>query len=451
MAKTSKERTLRVGMLVAAALAVLMIFLFAIGSERKIFSRKNEYFVRIDTVTGLAEGNPVKISGVTVGVVKDINLPYDPSKKDVDIVLLVDRKYAGRIRRDSRARLKKLGLIASDSYIDVSPGNPRLDELDPGSLIPSARQTNVDQLISSGEDLVDNLVQISYSLKNVLARVDRGEGILGELTTSPDTKQRLTETLLTTLNKTNAALAHIESGKGLIGKLVYDDAYSDQLAGSLSQTVATLQTLVNDVQGNFKRGEGMLPALLSDPAGKQKVMTLVDNLNVAAANLATVGASLKDGKGIVPRLFNDKAYGDQTLQEFTGLVHQLNDAVAKINQGGGTAGKLINDPSVYESVNDILIGINESKMLRWLIRSRQQKGIQKRYETEQKTPAPPAAPPAAPPTAPPAPAPATSTSAPVAPPAPPEQIAPTPLPATETTATTPATTTAAPPAPPPLN
>jgi len=28
---------------------------------------------------------------------------------------------------------------------------------------------------------------------------------------------------------------------------------------------------------------------------------------------------------------------------------------------------------VYESINDILIGINESKLLRWLIRNRQQK------------------------------------------------------------------------------
>jgi hypothetical protein len=52
---------------------------------------------------------------------------------------------------------------------------------------------------------------------------------------------------------------------------------------------------------------------------------------------------------------------------------------------------LISDPSVYESVNDILIGINESKLLRWLIRNRQQSGIQKRYDTESGKP--PAAPP----------------------------------------------------------
>src|SRR5881227_2653684 len=221
MAPKSREKTLRVGFLVAAAAVIAMVGLFFIGSEQKIFARKQEDNVRLDNVSGLAEGNPVKISGVTVCVVKDINLPRDPKKKDVDITLMVDKKYADRIRTDSRARLKKLGLLAGDSYIDISPGSPRFEALEPGSIIPAARQTNVDQLISSGEDLVDNFVQISYSLKNILSRVDRGEGLLGELTSSPQTKQRLTDTLLATLNKTNAALAHIESGKGLVGRLVY--------------------------------------------------------------------------------------------------------------------------------------------------------------------------------------------------------------------------------------
>lgn len=434
MAKTKQEQSIRVGMLVAGSLGVLMIFLFAIGSEQKIFSRKNEYRLRLDTVSGLAEGNPVKISGVTVGVVKDINLPFDPKAKDVDIMLMVDRKYAGRIRTDSRARLKKLGLLAGDSYVDITPGSPRFDELEPGSQIPAARQTNVDQLISSGEDLVDNLVQISYSLKNVLNRVDRGEGLLGELTSTPETKQRLTDTLLTTLNKTNAALEHIESGKGLVGKMIYDDAYGDQLAGSLAQTAANLQELVNDVQGSFKSGNGMVPALLNDPAGKEKVMKLVDNLTVATGNLAEVSAQFKNGQGLVPRLMNDKAYGDQALNEFTGLVHQLNDTVAKINAGNGTAGKVLNDPSVYESINDILIGINESKLLRWLIRNRQQKGIEKRYKTEsQASPEPPAPPP-----------PVTTTS-PKADAAPPPEVTPAPPVTTTAVTTTTVTTTTNPP------
>ncbi|HSY52732.1 MAG TPA: MlaD family protein [Thermoanaerobaculia bacterium] len=428
MATKPKEKTVRVGLLVAAALLVLMIFVFFIGSEQKIFSRKNEYKVRLDNVTGLAEGNPVKISGVTVGVIKGITLPRDPKMRDVDIELMVDRKYADRIRTDSRTRLKKLGLLAGDSYIDISPGSPQFDALEPGSLIPAARQTNVDQLISSGEDLVDNFVQISYSLKNILSRVDHGEGLIGELTTTPETKQRITDTFLTTLNKTNAILGHVESGKGLVGKLVYDDTFASTLTGSIQESARALQTLVTDVQTSLKSGQGAIPALLSDPEGKKKVFDLVDNLRVTSANLAALTSSYQSGQGLVPRLMNDKAYADKSLAEFTGLLHQLNDTVAKINRGEGTAGKLVTDPSVYESVNDILIGINESKLLRWLIRNRQQSGIQKRYDTES------AKPPAAPPPPPPAVKPA------------PKSETPTPdVPPVATTTTTTATTSTSPP------
>lgn len=430
MATKPKEKTIRVGLLVAAALLVLMIFVFFIGSEQKIFSRKNEYKVRLDNVTGLAEGNPVKISGVTVGVIKDITLPRDPKMRDVDIELMVDRKYQDRIRTDSRARLKKLGLLAGDSYIDISPGSPKFDMTEPGSLIPAARQTNVDQLISSGEDLVDNFVQISYSLKNILSRVDRGEGLIGELTSTPETKQRITDTFLTTLNKTNAILAHVESGKGLVGKLVYDDTFAATVTGSIQESARSLQTLVTEVQGSLKSGQGALPALLGDPEGKKKVFELIDNLRITSANLAAVTSSYQNGQGLVPRLMNDKAYADQSLVEFTGLLHQLNDTVAKINRGEGTAGKLVTDPSVYESVNDILIGINESKLLRWLIRNRQQSGIQKRYDTESAKP--PAAPPPPPVVKP---VPKSEAPAPDVP----------PVATTTTTATTTAATSTAPP------
>jgi hypothetical protein len=273
-------------------------------------------------------------------------------------------------------------------------------------------------------------VQISYSLKNILGRVDRGEGLIGELTSAPETKQRITDTFLTTLNKTNAILSHVESGKGLVGKLVYDDAFAASFTGSLQESARSLQTLVSNVEGSLKSGQGALPALLNDPDAKKRVLDLVENLRATSANLAALTASYQNGQGIVPRLMNDKEYGDKALVEFTGLLHQLNDTVAKVNRGEGTAGKLISDPSVYESVNDILIGINESKLLRWLIRNRQQSGIQKRYDTESSKPPEAAQPP------PPAVKPVPKSEAPV-PDVP-------PVATTTTTTTTTATSTAPP-------
>jgi phospholipid/cholesterol/gamma-HCH transport system substrate-binding protein len=426
MAKTTtKNRSIRVGLLVSVALFILMLFLFFIGSEQKIFARKNEYEVRLENVTGLSQGNPVRMSGVTIGTIRDIKLPQDPKQKQVEILLMIDRNYAERIRGDSRARLKKLGLLTGDSYVDVTAGTPSFQALEPGSIIPAQRGTDVEALITSGEDLVENLVQISFSLKNILQRVDRGEGLLGEITTSPETKQRLTDTLLTTLNKTNAALAHMESGKGTVGKLLYDDKYAEELMASISGAAKSMQVLTGKIQTSFETGDGVVPALLNDPDGKRRVYELIENLRTSSANLSTFTTSLQTGQGLVPRLINDKAYGDQALGEFTALVRQLNAVVTKINTGEGTAGKLISDPSVYESVNDILIGINESKLLRWLIRSRQQAGIEKRVEEQKKGPVTTVPPPTDPEVSPLNPA----------PPTPPDEIAPTPPTSTDTTGT----------------
>jgi len=378
------SRNLRIGALVAGALLAAMIFLFFIGSEQKLFARKTEYEVKLSNVTGLAEGNPVKLSGVTIGVVKEIRLPESPKENIVDISLMIDRKFAARIRSDSRARLKKLGLLAGDSFVDITPGSPNFPELEAGSIIPSQRATDVDALIASGGDLVENLVTLSYSLKNILARVDKGEGLLGELTTSSTTKQRLTDALLLTLNRTNALLDHVQSGKGLVGKMVYDDAYANQVSASINGSIASLQSVMGSVQRSFESGSGILPTLLNDPEGKKQVVALVENLRLTSERMAGFSQGLAEGQGLVPRLINDKEFGDQTLQEFRLLVHELNETARKLNTGEGTAGKLIADPSVYESINDILIGINESKMLRWLIRNRQGAGIEKRYDVEKK-------------------------------------------------------------------
>ena len=386
---TTSEKTLRVGLLVAVSLTVLMLFVFFIGAEQQIFARKNEYDLQLENVSGLAQGNPVRMAGVSIGVIKDITLPQDPKERNVRIVLMIDRKYEDRVRQDSRARLKKMGLLTGDSYIDITPGTPRFPVLEPGSMIPAQKQTNVDQLISSGEDLVDNFVQISYSLKNILGRVDRGEGLIGELTSQPETRQRLTDTLLMTLNKTNAALGHIESGKGVLGKLIYDDAYGERLTASIGSAAQSLQAVSSNVQRSFESGNGVLPALLSDPEGKRRVNELLENLRLTTTNLSNFSTAMSKGEGLVPRLMNDKQYGDQALAEFTLLVSQLNETVRKINSGEGTAGKLVADPSLYESVNDILIGINESRLLRWLIRNRQQEGIEQRYEQERREATPP--------------------------------------------------------------
>ena len=82
--------------------------------------------------------------------------------------------------------------------MEITSGSPAFDPVPPGAEIPAAQPTDVDALIESGEDVVDNVVSTARSLSVILGRMERGEGVLGELVTE-QRERGVTEALLSTL------------------------------------------------------------------------------------------------------------------------------------------------------------------------------------------------------------------------------------------------------------
>src|SRR5918999_3870930 len=202
-------RTFRVGLVILVAVTVLAIGIFVIGDRNNLFSRKNLYYIDFNSVSGLKPGSPVQLNGVDVGTIKKVDLPENPRTRRIRVWLEVERRYAARIRGPvdasqviagqpgSVARIKTLGLLG-DKFIEISSGSPGYPVIPSGGPIPAAQPTNVDALIASGEDVMDNLVQISHSLNKILDRMERGEGILGQLTKDTPESQRLQDSLVKT-------------------------------------------------------------------------------------------------------------------------------------------------------------------------------------------------------------------------------------------------------------
>ena len=151
------SNTARVGLTVLAALAALAAFIFMIGEQSALFTPTNGYRTMFPNAAGLVEGNPVQLNGVTVGKVDRILLSEDPDSELLEVRISVERRYAGRLRRDSLARLKTLGLLG-DKYVEITSGSPDAVLLNPGDEIPAALPTDVDELIASGADAVDYAV-----------------------------------------------------------------------------------------------------------------------------------------------------------------------------------------------------------------------------------------------------------------------------------------------------
>jgi len=150
-------------------------------------------------------------------------------------------------------------------------------------------------------------------------------------------------------------LERMEAGEGLLGELITD----------------------------LRQGAGALPALLNDPRTREQLDLLLTGFEQTSQRLAGITDSIQSGDGLLSKMLNDEDYAKKLTEELQQLLRNLRLVSDRIAQSQGTLGLLISDPQVYEAMNDIIVGVDESSMLRWLVRNRQKKGIEKRYNAEQ--------------------------------------------------------------------
>ncbi|MBV8203023.1 MAG: MCE family protein [Acidobacteria bacterium] len=404
----ARNRELRVGLLVLAALAVLATGLLLIGDKNNFFVRKTSYFVRFKQVGGLAPGAGVTLDGVNVGTVDRVVLPKNPEQREIDVWLLVDRRYAERLRapqatappaevpeQATTARISTLGLLG-DKYIELNSGAEKYPAVPDEGEIPAASQPDLDALVASGEDVVGNVAQISHSLQHILARVERGEGLLGELTSQSAAGQQLRRSAIATLQSLQRVTDEMENGAGVFPRLVNDRRLADRVAGAVERLDAVL--------ASAQHGQGALPALLNDPAERAKLDETLANLDGASKDLKQLTARFGTSQALLPRLLEDEAYGREITDRLRDAIQHLDTATDRLVEGKGTAALLLNDPAIYEAVNDVIVGVNKSWMLRWLLQNRQKAGIKQRYQDaiagggrEQAPPPSPSQPPSPPP------------------------------------------------------
>jgi len=375
-------RRFRVGLVVLLALVFVMFGVLMVGKRAHLFTSKLPYQTQFDSAAGLVSGNPVRLNGVTVGNVLQVNLSPDPADQTVRVVYEVDRKIAPRLRTDTTAAIKTIGLLG-DKYVELVGGTAGKPVVEPGGDIKAAPGAGLEKLLVGSGDLLTDLGAIARSLKTILGNTEQGKGFIGELfAPGGEAGGRLANNLNGTLTSLNAVLGKIDRGEGLAGKLLADKRYGDQVGKSLQGAVASLRNVLAKIEDGMNKGTGAIPALLADPEGKKKVYDLVDRLSATAGNLAAVTENLKTGKGALPTILHDERFG----REFTGNLQDLSkrlDSIArKLDGGQGTVGKLINDPAIFDAAHHLVVGIDESALLRWLVRNRQRSGIRKRYTVE---------------------------------------------------------------------
>jgi phospholipid/cholesterol/gamma-HCH transport system substrate-binding protein len=236
--------------------------------------------------------------------------------------------------------------LLGQNFIYVLDGNAS-ERIRPGDEIPTEEGADLQKVISQ-------LVGIGGKAETFLDELrEKGTKALDQVNSiieeNRDNIRTTTQAFANAAPKIEALAANvdelvagIQEGKGSLGKLVNDAAAYN----NFTQVSADLK----DILAKIKAGEGTIGKLVNDDDMHQELKNTFTNLGEAAREFRdTVGENREDVREFVEQL---GGVGPK-LRE---TIENARDISAKINEGQGTIGKLVNDPSLY---NDLKRAVNQ--------------------------------------------------------------------------------------------
>ncbi len=306
---------LRVGLVILLAVAVIGVAIYKLGEAANLFAKRYELIAYLPDANGLKAGGSVMLAGQLAGTVAKIEfLPVDEdTTRNLKLTLAIDENVHDQIRRDSKGKLKTLGLLG-DKVFDITPGTPHAAVLAPGDTVRIAQSLDYEAVIAQASGAVADMVALTRDLHAITGGIVKGQGTLGQLVTN----RALYDELNVTLGRANTMLATFQNPNGTIGHLLNDPTMYNRLIGVIGSTDSLVVSL------NSSKGTAGL--LLRDT-------TLYRNLVGITRGADSLMKALSSGQGTVGKFMTDQTLYDQLNK----LVSDLSAILADIRK----------DPSKY--------------------------------------------------------------------------------------------------------
>jgi len=298
-----KQRQLLLGIFFAVALSVLAAYTLFL-TDVHFFTEPTREVVYFPEAYGLREGDPVQVSGLRIGRVKELDFDINGEpRKRIRAVLLLDKQV--ELLRGAKIKIAESTLLGG-RHIDIDPGEfggPVLTRDPDGALYGSVQKNPIQALADLGAVLTENREAIA--------------GIL---------------------NNTDAIVADVREGRGTVGRFLSDEGRADEGATTLSN--------IRDASDQLRNGEGVLGALFYDEELRETVDT-------AVANLESIGKDIRAGRGTVGRLI----YDEELSREVARGIQSFSNLGQQIERGEGVMGKLLADEELGEELETIVMNV----------------------------------------------------------------------------------------------
>ncbi|MBI3534359.1 MAG: MCE family protein, partial [Deltaproteobacteria bacterium] len=145
------EMETKVGIFIILGTCLIMLAVVLLGGVDSFFTSQNKYYIHYPSIEGLVTGSKVVLGGLRVGLIDKVD--FDTNKKDIKIDILIEKKYADWIRKDSVAEILTQGVLG-DKYISIKPGTQEVPVLPALSEITTQATLGLSQFFSKGDQLL---------------------------------------------------------------------------------------------------------------------------------------------------------------------------------------------------------------------------------------------------------------------------------------------------------
>jgi len=310
---------LKIGLVSIFALVMAGLLIFLLSGEGGFFWQRFGVKTVFANVAGLKEGAPVRVAGVEVGSVKQVQFIGDR----VEVLMEVSKEMSPRITSSSVASLGSVSLLG-ESAVDITASSQ-------GTPVPEWGYVRSGPAAGSLTDVAEKASAGIDQLSGLLGDIRSGKGTVGKLFTEDTLHSELNELL----GAYEQVARNLNNPNGSIGRLSKDPAMAKALEGSLQNLEA--------VTARIRAGEGSLGKLLTDDAMAKSLTSLTANLDAATGRM-------NRGDNFMGKLFTEKELYDR----INSMSERFDKVAAALQQREGTMGLLLNDKAMYEKFNGTL-------------------------------------------------------------------------------------------------
>lgn len=276
---------LKVGLLSLMAIASLVIVSLKITSNKANFGEYIQYETILADATGIYENSTIKVAGIPAGKILKIKL--SGSQALVRFEVSKDIK----ITSNAKLRIKSVGFLG-DKFIDIYLGDQTGPRLKEGTMVGAETGAGFEQLGKDASEILKDVKVIAQTIRESLYTGDKKNAI---------------KEIVTQINE-----------------------FSHN---------------ANDISKSLKKIIG---------ENENKINRIVENLNQVTSQLAYETDRFQDGS-----LMNDLDQVGPILEKVDVAVADLKTIMADVKAGKGTVGKLLRDEEVIDQVNETLSGVNK--------------------------------------------------------------------------------------------